>query len=147
MMSTAKNRARHFVSIATMFLIDRLAEARILEAMQRGEFDDLPGTGKPLRLEDDRLVPEELRTAYRILKNAGYIPPELEMRRQISELAQLLGTVDDLEVKKDTRKRMQLLGLRLSLARGYEVDFRTETAYYHKLCERVGGCTSARSLE
>lgn len=147
MMSTAKNRARHFVSIATMFLIDQLAEARILEAMQRGEFDDLPGTGKPLRLEDDRLVPEELRTAYRILKNAGYIPPELGMRRQISELAQLLGTVDDLEVKKDTRKRMQLLGLRLSLARGYEVDFRTETTYYDKLCERVGGCTSARSLE
>ena len=42
------------------------------EAIERGEFDDFPGKGKPLHLgEDDRTVPEELRLAYRMLKNAG----------------------------------------------------------------------------
>ena len=54
-----------------------IAERRIQEAIERGEFDDLPGKGKPLHLgEDDRSVPEELRMAYRMLKNAGLLPPE-----------------------------------------------------------------------
>jgi hypothetical protein len=47
-------------------------EARIEEAMPRGEFDALPGADRPLVLDDDRLAPEELRAAYRVLKNAGF---------------------------------------------------------------------------
>lgn len=54
-----------------------IAEQRILEAMERGEFDNLPGKGKPLDLEDDANVPEDLRMAYKLLKNAGYAPEEL----------------------------------------------------------------------
>jgi hypothetical protein len=50
---------------------DLLAERRIREAQARGEFDDPPGSGRPFALEDDPLVPEELRVGYRILKNAG----------------------------------------------------------------------------
>ena len=45
------------------------AEQRILEAQTQGVFDDLPGAGAPLKLDDDAMVPEELRAAYRILKN------------------------------------------------------------------------------
>jgi len=55
-----------------MWLIDELAEARIAEARERGAFDDLPGTGRPLPLNDDTLVAEELR--------AGYLLPELGLR-------------------------------------------------------------------
>jgi hypothetical protein len=54
-----------------------IAEQRIAEAIANGELDDLPGTGKALELDDDALVPEELRVAYRILKNAGVAPPEV----------------------------------------------------------------------
>jgi len=43
--------------------------------MSRGDFDGLPGAGRPLVLDDDPLVPEDLRLAYRILKNAGFVPP------------------------------------------------------------------------
>jgi hypothetical protein len=53
-------------------MLDFLVEQKLLEAVSRGEFDDLPGAGRPLDLDDDPLVPEELRLAYRILKNAGY---------------------------------------------------------------------------
>ncbi|HEY7527996.1 MAG TPA: DnaJ family domain-containing protein, partial [Candidatus Deferrimicrobiaceae bacterium] len=60
-----------------------LAESKIREAMERGEFDRLPGAGKPLSLDDDSMVPHELRVAYRILKNAGCLPPELELRKEI----------------------------------------------------------------
>jgi len=56
-----------------------LAERRIEEAIARGKFDDLPGAGRPLELDDiDPLLPEELRLAYRILKNAGFAPAEAD---------------------------------------------------------------------
>jgi hypothetical protein len=55
-----------------------VVESRILEAHENGEFDNLPGKGQPLQLDDDRLVPEELRAAYQVLKNAGFVPPELD---------------------------------------------------------------------
>ena len=59
-------------------MLDFIAEQRIAEAIANGELDDLPGAGKALELDDDALVPEELRVAYRILKNAGLAPPEVK---------------------------------------------------------------------
>ncbi len=56
------------------------------EAVGRGEFDNLPGTGKPLALDDDTFVPPELRVAYRVLQNAGYLPHNLQLRSEISDL-------------------------------------------------------------
>ncbi|MBN9460103.1 MAG: DUF1992 domain-containing protein [Burkholderiales bacterium] len=66
--------------------LEELVERRIEEARRQGAFDDLPGSGRPLELDDDRLVPEELRMAYRILKNAGLVPPEVEALRDIDVL-------------------------------------------------------------
>lgn len=59
-------------------MFDLLAERRIAEAIARGELEGLPGEGRPLELDDDPLVPEDLRAAYRILKNAGIAPPEVK---------------------------------------------------------------------
>jgi hypothetical protein len=61
----------------------------MLEAVSRGEFDDLPGAGRPLDLNDDPLVPQELRVAYRILKNAGYLPPEVGAVNEMSSSSAL----------------------------------------------------------
>ena len=58
-------------------MMDQIAERKIAEAMARGELDDLPGAGRPLDLDDDKDVPEELRMAYRVLKNAGFAPEEV----------------------------------------------------------------------
>ena len=68
--------------------LDGLIERRIQSAMARGEFDNLPGAGRPLALDDDPLVPASLRAAYRVLKNAGFVPPELA---QIAEVNALLA--------------------------------------------------------
>ncbi len=65
------------------------------ESIGRGEFDNLPGTGKPLAPDDDTLVLPELRAAYRVLKNAGYVPCDLQLRSEISDLEAFLATVDD----------------------------------------------------
>ena len=58
--------------------------------MRNGAFDDLPGAGKPLELDDDRMVPEDLRMAYRILRNSGFVPPELEARKEAADLRRLI---------------------------------------------------------
>ena len=58
-------------------MLELIAERRIAEAIANGDLDDLPGAGRPLELDDDPLVPEELRMAHRILKNAGYAPAEV----------------------------------------------------------------------
>ena len=70
-------------------MLDFLAEQRIAEAVSRGDFDDLPGAGRPLELDDDALIPEDLRLAYRILKNAGFVPPEVEAVNEIAVLERL----------------------------------------------------------
>jgi hypothetical protein len=80
----------------------KLAEKRIREAIERGEMDDLPGRGEPLNLEDDSPLPPELRLAYKVLKNSGYTPPELDMRREICQVEDLLvGAMDEQTHYKD----------------------------------------------
>ena len=71
-------------------MFDAIAEKKIAEAIARGELDDLPGAGKPLELDDDSNVPEDLRVAYRILKNAGFAPPEVESLREVGQLERLV---------------------------------------------------------
>ena len=60
-----------------MDLLDQLAESRIRDAQARGEFDHLEGSGQPLPVESDVLIDPSLRVAYRILKNSGFVPPEV----------------------------------------------------------------------
>ena len=96
-----------------MNLLDQIAEARIQEAIDRGELRDLPGEGQPLRLEDDSAIPEELRAAYRLLKNAGFLPPELQLRRDVREAEHLLQQLPESD-RSRARARLELLQLRLA---------------------------------
>jgi hypothetical protein len=73
-------------------MLDFLVEQRLEEAVSRGELENLPGAGRPLELDDDPLVPEELRVAYRILKNAGFVPPEVEAKNRAARKLALLKT-------------------------------------------------------
>ena len=66
--------------------LDDIIGGWVKEAEKSGEVKRLPGYGKPLDLEDDRHVPPKYRMAYRILKNAGYTPPEVEMIREVAAL-------------------------------------------------------------
>ena len=120
-----------------MTLLDRLAEGRIREAQQRGEFDGLPGAGKPLALEEDALIPEELRAGYRLLKNAGYLPPELRLNKEIKEAEQLLACVRDGGERTQADRRLRWLRLRLSQSRGEGIDFAIERGYREKLLRKL----------
>jgi len=75
--------------------IARIAEERIQRAISASKFDNLRNAGKPLVFEDETWIPEDLRLAYRILKNSGVAPPELELRGEIVSLRELINALDD----------------------------------------------------
>ena len=100
-----------------MWLIDQLVEQHVSEAQKKGELDNLPGSGKRLELDDDSHVPVKLRAAYRLMKNSGYLPPELELRREAVELQGLLAGIDPHDTHyQQQMKRLQLLELKLKQA-------------------------------
>lgn len=106
-----------------MWLLDQWAERHILDAQNKGEFDNLPGCGEPLTLDDDSHVPPELRAGYRLLKNAGCLPPELEYRREAIALADLLNSVEEHHLQhRELLRRLSLLELKLRQA-GLSTDF------------------------
>jgi hypothetical protein len=84
--------------------LDWIAEEKIAGAVARGELDDLPGAGKPLELEDDALVPEELRMTLRILRNAGMLPPEIEQAKAAKKLTLLRIRIESRYYEKVARK-------------------------------------------
>lgn len=115
--------------------LDALAERHIQEAQARGEFDDLPGAGRPLALEDDALVPEELRAAYRLLRNAGFVPPELEAHREIRRIEELLQHATGAE-HSGLVARIGLLLSRRPGRRG-RGDLRVEAEYEQQLARHL----------
>ncbi len=120
-----------------MLAFEIVAEERIRDAMERGEFDHLPGAGKPLKLEDDAMVPAELRVAYKILKNAGCVPPELELRKEIVTLRDLLRAVEDDEERKAATRELNYRLLKLSLLSGRTVDLDGFPEYRDRIAARL----------
>jgi hypothetical protein len=86
--------------------IAKIAEQKILEAIANGELDDLPGKGKPLILDDLREVPPEVRLEYKVLKNAGLLPEEVTVRKEIAALEELLQNCRDCDAAADLRRRI-----------------------------------------
>lgn len=123
-----------------MSVLDALAEARIEQAIAQGLLDNLPGAGRPLALDDDRSVPEGLRAAYRILKNAGFVPPEVEARRELVNLVALIATLDDDAARRRAVGRLALLETRLESSATHRSRGR---AYYSSLLHRLGSGAAA----
>lgn len=110
-------------------MLEKLVEERIQAAQQRGDFDHLPGAGKPLPVDDGDLVPDEFRLAYRVLKNAGCSPPQLGVRKELTNLNMLLASVTDAHEARRIGRRMSVLAASLGL--------RPDTPYYAALSERL----------
>lgn len=122
----------------TLKAFEDLAERRIRAAMSQGAFDDLPGRGRPLALDDDSLVPEEIRLAYRVLKNAGYLPEELALRGEIAAINQLLDRALDAQDRRLANQRLALLRFRLA-ACGGERPMHLDGEYHDRIRRRLEG--------
>ena len=118
-------------------LFQRLAEQRILEAQRKGEFDDLPGKGKPLELEDLSWVPDELRIGYIVLKNAHVLPPEAEILKDIHILEDLLRHVEDQGERKALAKSIQWKVIRLDMLKRRSMSVNAVREYSRKLITKL----------
>ena len=119
-----------------MLTLDLIAEERIRDAIRAGAFNDLPGAGRPLALDDETLIPEELRIAYRILKNAGCLPPEIETRKEAATLRKLVAAATD-----DAARRRALAKLALIEARpaAQHASLSCTSDYFDRIVQRFEG--------
>ncbi len=119
-----------------MSYFHRVVEERIREAQKAGAFDNLPGKGKPLQLEDMSWVPEDLRMAYHVLRNAHVLPPEAQLRKEIHTLQDLLKYVEDEEERKAMLKDVEWKVIRLDLLRRRSFSAPTARFYGKKIVRK-----------
>ncbi len=115
---------------------ERVVEERIRKAQKKGEFDNLSHAGKPLVFEEDRYVSEDLRLAFKILKNADCIPPELELKKEIRRTEDLLAGMGETVEKYRTMKKLNFLIMKLNSIRNTPVMFEMPQKYLGKVVER-----------
>ncbi len=118
-------------------IFQKIAEQKIREAIERGELDNLKNSGKPIQLDDDSWVPEDMRAAYRVLKNAGCLPPEMELKKEIISLKDLIYTLDDDKEKLKKIRELNFKILKLNTMRKRPFYIEDFPEYEEKLYDRL----------
>ena len=116
---------------------EKIVEERIKQAQKNGEFDNLPGSGKPLLFENNRYVSGELSLAYKILKNADCLPPELELKKEITKTEELLSGMEEPFEKYCLLKKLNFLIMKLNSMRNTPIMFEAPQQYEAKLIRRI----------
>lgn len=93
----------------------RMAESKIKDAIDDGQFEDLPGKGEPLKLDDDSRVPAELRGAYIALRTAGMLPEEMELKKSMVQLRTLIDAATDGDEHARLESELSDLAVRFDL--------------------------------
>ncbi|MDR2678994.1 MAG: DUF1992 domain-containing protein [Zoogloeaceae bacterium] len=123
-----------------MNLLDALIEQRIAAAEARGELRDLPGSGQPQDLEENPLIPAELRLMNRILKNAGFVPPAVMRMKEAGDvrhaLAEALKSGDE---ARQRQLRARLLALELTLESTRGAGLCVPQDYQRQVAEKLAG--------
>ena len=94
---------------------DKIVEERIQEAIRNGEFDNLPGQGKPINLDFWASLPEDIRAGYMLLHNERVVPEEVHLLNEIGELRERLGCCLSQDVKKALSKKLEEVKLKYNL--------------------------------
>jgi hypothetical protein len=119
-------------------ILAKIAEQRIREAIERGEFDDLLFHGKPIRLDDLAGVPEQLRMGYKILKNAGVLPEEMQLKKEIVSLKNLLDACYDETERHALQQKMNEKTLRYNMMMEKQLHKPTHQKYHAKIMKKLG---------
>lgn len=123
-----------------MQLLDSLAEQKISAAIANGALDALPGAGRALDFGDELLAPDETRAIYRVLKNSGFLPPEVERMREAAHLREKLARFSsERQEGKRNPLRARLLALELSLAARRKRGLNVPSAYREKVWRKLSG--------
>jgi hypothetical protein len=116
---------------------EKIVEERIRRALAAGEFEDLAGKGEPLVLEDTSTVPEDLRLAFKILKNADCLPPEVELRKDIERTEDLIAAMPETVEKYRALKRLNFLIMKLNAMRRTSIGNEVPQRYALRAVERL----------
>ena len=120
-----------------MLFIEKFADELIKKAQREGQFDNLEGAGKPLVFEDDSMVPEDCRMAYKILRNSGHVPPEVQDRKEINNLVDMLSQCRDEQTRYRQIQKVNLLITRMNMRRTTPVNLEQDQVYYERIVETV----------
>jgi hypothetical protein len=96
---------------------ERIAESKIREAMARGEFDDLEGKGRPIDQDAYFAAPEDVRLAFSLLRSNGFVPEEVELRREVAALREELAACEDPEDRRRVTRALNETLLKVDLLR------------------------------
>jgi len=116
---------------------EKIVEERIKQSQKRGEFDNLCGAGKPLNVEDLSRIPEDLRLAYKMLKNADCVPPEVELKKEIKSTEALLENMADEKLKYKTLKKLNFLIMKINTLRQRAIKFEIPQKYETRIVSRL----------
>jgi hypothetical protein len=105
--------------------------------MENGEFENLPGKGKPIPIEDDSHVPEDLRLAYKLLKNADCLPPELLEKKEILQMEDMLASVPDEKERYKLIKKINFKIMKLNVMGRKSPLLEEKQIYYKKLIDKI----------
>lgn len=114
-----------------------IAEQKIAEAMRERDLNSPKWKNKPLPLEDDRFVPDDLKMAYKILKNSGYLPPEIEERKEVQRLEDLIAKTEDEHERLKQMKKLNVLLMKVDARREFSSNISSQHDYYQKVVERI----------
>jgi hypothetical protein len=120
-----------------MYLLTRIAERKISQAIEDGSLNFAKWKNMPLPKDDDMQVPDDLKIAYKILKNAGYLPPEIEAKKEIQTLEEMIARTEDEHVRLKQMKKLNVLLLKLETTRKSPTNLAAQDDYYRKVVERI----------
>jgi Domain of unknown function (DUF1992) len=126
-----------WLKVACMDFLAKIAEQKIREAMERGDFDNLSYHGKPLKLDDLTGVPAHLRMGYKILKNAGILPEEMQLKKEIVSLQDLLDACYDATERSTIEKQMNEKVLRYNMMMEKRSHRPTDQRYRAKILRKL----------
>ncbi|MEZ4526886.1 MAG: DUF1992 domain-containing protein [Desulfobacterales bacterium] len=116
---------------------EKIVEERIRAAQMKGEFDNLPGSGQPMVFAEDGHISEDIRLAYKILKNADCLPPEIELKKEIVRTEELISGMENTAEKYRAMKKLNFLIMKLNTIRNASARFDVPQKYMEKVVGRI----------
>jgi hypothetical protein len=114
-----------------------IAERKISESIEEGLLNIEAWHNRPLPKSNDCMIPDDLRMAYKMLKNAGYVPPEIETKKEIQKLEDLIAASEDEHTRVKQIKKLNYLEMKLDAMRGKSASLENQEKYYQQVVERL----------
>ena len=117
---------------------EKIVEERIRKAQKKGEFNNLPGAGKPIPSPRQEVsLPSDLSLSYKILKNADFLPPEIELKKQIQQTEDLLAGMEDTAEKYRTLKKLNYMIMKLNITFNKSIIIEIPQQYKDSIAKRL----------